>query len=711
MAGPDGVSTFRHAAVSFHGGVGVIGSSKILIEQEGWRVLLDIGQDFHPGQGLFRGPVRYGASRELAHRLRVGEAPWIPGLFAPQWLEGVSLPSGGDERTAVFVSHCHLDHIGLAGFVDERVPIYASPGTVRVETALARAGIGLHGREPEIRPLEEGISLTFGPFRVTRFDVDHDVVGASGYRVDTAEGSLAFTGDFRLHGRHPERSFGFADRIRGVDAFVTEGTTLGFPATIRVRTEADVDHDFERYVRETPGLVLMSLYPRNLERVEAFLDIAREAGRTIVWPEATAGFLRAYGVSGGPVVAAEDVAIDDLRAQPQSFVLQTEVSRLPDLFDLKLRPGSIYLHANGEPLGPYDPDWDLLQDWLHTLQVPFVSIGTGGHATPDALQEIVDRVGAGVLFPLHTTAPHRLLPAPGCRRLLPAYARTYGLRGELAGTPAPGSPQGTGRDRARRRGLTPTVDMRDRAILWDLDGTLYRSLAGYRFFAGILAEALPAQVRKRYLDRTEQYLAGILPEGEEPFASDWGAMVRLALPFLDGDEETLARLAQEGFRRLRPFLLDGASDIRPDPQLRRFLKAGRRHARLVVVTNSQDSEARPLLRRLALEDGFDAVIAGAGKPEGLVDAYKTVSDLEPNVPVREVLSVGDNWNNDIVPALAEGWSTAYILPLAGDPVRDQIPGLVGRTLADLLPGIARWLTEAVPVDAIQGGTNEAAPTG
>lgn len=425
----------KRVTISFHGGVGVIGSSKILIQCDGWRVLLDIGQDFHPGQGLFRGPVRYAGPRELAHRLRVGEAPQIPNLFGARWLSGTSLAGGGDGRTAVFVSHCHLDHIGLAGFVDESVPIFASPGTARMERALAAAGTGLGGVEPTITAMgegegeqEEGASVTFGPFRVTRYDVDHDVVGASGYRVETPDGDVAFTGDFRLHGRHPEKSLRFARAVHGVTAFVTEGTTLGFPHVIRVRTEEDVDRDFERYVRETPGLVLLSLYPRNVERVEAFLAIAKAQGRTILWPDSMARFFIAYGLPSESIATLDSVGEKALRERPRDFVLQMPVARFPELLDLGVPIGSVFLHANGEPLGPYDPDWELVQDWLRTLHVPFVPIGTGGHATPDGLQEIVDTVDARWLFPLHTTAPQRLLPAPGRGRLLPAYGRTYELK-------------------------------------------------------------------------------------------------------------------------------------------------------------------------------------------------------------------------------------------------------------------------------------------
>jgi ribonuclease J len=39
-----------------------------------------------------------------------------------------------------------------------------------------------------------------------RPDLDLDVPGASGYLVTASDGVLAFTGDIRFHGHHPERS-------------------------------------------------------------------------------------------------------------------------------------------------------------------------------------------------------------------------------------------------------------------------------------------------------------------------------------------------------------------------------------------------------------------------------------------------------------------------------------------------------------------------
>lgn len=257
--------------------------------------------------------------------------------------------------------------------------------------------------------------------------------------------------------------------------------------------------------------------------------------------------------------------------------------------------------------------------------------------------------------------------------------------------------------------------LRDRIILWDLDGTLYRSRAAYRFFAHCVAEGLPSEARDAYLARTESYLGGVLPEGLTEFGSDWGAMVRLALPFLDEDEESLGRISQDGFARLRPYLLGGAPDIRPNAVLRRFLKAARRFARLAVVTNGPSLEARPLLSRLGIADLFDAVIAEAGKPEGLIQAQKTVSELDPGVSFRETLSVGDNWRNDLLPALQAGWKTAFVLPLAGGLPPDVRATWQARELEPLLPEIAHWLVKGPdrPVTRWQpvGGLTEEAGIG
>jgi ribonuclease J len=275
----------------------------------------------------------------------------------------------------------------------------------------------------------------FGPIEVERVPVDHDVPGASGYLVRTGDGTLAFTGDLRFHGHHPERSRAFAERAAGCDVLVTEGTTLGWDEFHPSRTEADVEADFARLAAGTGDLLLCAVYPRDVERVERFLGIAAAAGRTLVWPDRTAAFLAGMGVEG--VVAMSEVGLEGLRAAPGAYIVQFDADRFGDLLDLPIGPGTVFIHANGEPLGPFEPRWDLFARWLDRLGVKLERIGCSGHAYQDDLHEMVHRVGPKVLVPIHTFAPYRVHPVGSTARLVVEYAEAYDFTGRpVARVPA-----------------------------------------------------------------------------------------------------------------------------------------------------------------------------------------------------------------------------------------------------------------------------------
>jgi ribonuclease J len=413
------------ARLRFYGGVGVIGATKLAVEQDGYRVLLDMGADIPGREGLVRDPVRLPAGSELRTRLLLGEAPRIPHVFRPDAVEGTGVAGGADDRTALFITHAHIDHVGLMGWVDPAVPIYAADETVRMLAALEAAGSGLEGGPATVQPLPEGEPVAVGPLVVERWRVDHDIPGASGYLVHTDDGVLAYSGDLRLHGRHPELSEAFAERARGAAALVMEGTSLSGEPGQPVRPESHVAAGFGDELARIPGLALLSIYPRDIERVTAFSEVAASRGRQIVWPPATAAFLRAWGLEN--VQELDGDLLAEVRREPSRFVVQLAVNELGVLLDLPAGPGAVFLHANGEPLGPFQAGWDLLQQWLARLRVPFTSIGSSGHATPHDLHRIVELVQPKVLYPVHTTDPYRLLPPPGTLRVLAEYGRWYDI--------------------------------------------------------------------------------------------------------------------------------------------------------------------------------------------------------------------------------------------------------------------------------------------
>jgi ribonuclease J len=399
----------------------------VLIHDEGHRVLLDFGLDIPAAGDLFRAPLSLPPVLQLTTRLRVGAAPTLPGIYDPATLAAGDPLGESAEPVSVFLSHAHIDHVGLTGFIRPDVPIHAAPETIALLAALD----GLGSRDVAATALPMTAPVQVGPMRVERFDVDHDVPGASGYRVTTDDGVLVFTGDIRFHGHRPEASWAFVEAVEGCDLLVTEGTTLGWDVVRPQRTEADVARDYEAALADSADLMIQSIYPRDLDRVRAFMGIAASLERTILWPASVAAFLVAAGV---PDAASVDACRDAMREAPGRFVVQLDPDDLPALLDLPIGPGSAVLHANGEPLGPFDARWSLYTDWLGELGLPLRRMGCTGHASPDDLHEMLYRIRPKVVVPIHTTAPYRLHPVGGPERLVVEYAQPYAFpRGPLRG--------------------------------------------------------------------------------------------------------------------------------------------------------------------------------------------------------------------------------------------------------------------------------------
>jgi FMN phosphatase YigB (HAD superfamily) len=77
------------------------------------------------------------------------------------------------------------------------------------------------------------------------------------------------------------------------------------------------------------------------------------------------------------------------------------------------------------------------------------------------------------------------------------------------------------------------------------------------------------------------------------------------------------------------------------------------------VTNSQKDNVQRILQNLDLQEIFESIITEANKP---LDTKKHFLDLlqKFNIRPERGLSIGDNYINDIAPAINIGMQTVYI---------------------------------------------------
>lgn len=223
---------------------------------------------------------------------------------------------------------------------------------------------------------------------------------------------------------------------------------------------------------------------------------------------------------------------------------------------------------------------------------------------------------------------------------------------------------------------------RQAVLVFDLDGTLYRSAAACLHYAQGIAETLDPGARTAYLEAVEKFLRA---EGGIDASDGWEAAVLLA-----GGARGASRAFAEPFSRTREYMLSDACDLEVPVGLVELLERVAGTTRRVLVSNTPSFGVMPLLARLGLTTLFDEIVCDAAKPNRFAERLCAYAQVE-GVPARSVLSIGDHFVNDIAPALAAGCASAYIDPFGVGPHGEA--DFEAPRFEDLLDQIDAWLTE------------------
>lgn len=429
-----------------HGGVGTIGGTKLEVARGDARLMFDFGAAFEPGKGAFDHDLRPRPGAAALDHVAMGIAPALPGLYP----EAFTLPDGRRVEGAqtplpVFVTHLHLDHVSLLPLLAPHVPVHMTRDSIRLAGLLEDVGEGIG--EHDLRPVDEGEALRYGDLSVRAVPVDHDIPGTAAYVVDGPGGRLAYSGDVRGHGRAPELNDAFVAELeeRPAGTLLLEGTRLsGGPPGL---PESHVGPTVAALLESASGAAI-SFYPRNVERMRALAEAAATAGRRLALTPASFHVMRGWfgdeTLRGLHVVAyrgpaapeplpkvaatfarADKARPEDIRERPEAFLVELPYAELTSLASGLLPPGSVYIHSDGVPLGPFDPAFANLDVWLARFGLRRVDVRSSGHADAQYLRELVERIAPVRLYAIHSTAPERLpVPASGIR-ILPAVGTPY----------------------------------------------------------------------------------------------------------------------------------------------------------------------------------------------------------------------------------------------------------------------------------------------
>ncbi len=127
---------------------------------------------------------------------------------------------------------------------------------------------------------------------------------------------------------------------------------------------------------------------------------------------------------------------------------------------------------------------------------------------------------------------------------------------------------------------------------------------------------------------------------------------------------------QESYNQTKVQMAELDGFLNHTPGLKEYLEELTKHKTLIVCTNSDLEDAKRLLNFLELEQYFDDMIASAMKPVNTKKHFNQVME-KYNVSGEKIVSVGDNFMNEIAPALQLGMNTVWITGVKEAPVNDD----------------------------------------
>ncbi|MCZ6662823.1 MAG: ribonuclease J [Actinobacteria bacterium] len=244
-------------SITFLGGLGEIGRNCAAVEIGGRIALIDCGLMF-PEEDM----------------LGVD-------LVFPDWSW---LAKRSSDVDCVIITHGHEDHVGaLAYFLREiNVPVYGT----RLTLEMASGRIDELGVDAELRTIDSKKWVDHGPFRFQMIPVTHSVPEASAVVLDTPEGIVIHSGDFKLDptpidGRPTDLPAFASLGNRGVRLLLSDSTNAEKPGF--EPSESSVGQPIADVVRDAPGRVIAACFSSHVHRVQQIANAGVAAGRKIAF--------------------------------------------------------------------------------------------------------------------------------------------------------------------------------------------------------------------------------------------------------------------------------------------------------------------------------------------------------------------------------------------------------------------------------------------
>ncbi|MBG9979789.1 ribonuclease J [Facklamia sp. DSM 111018] len=198
------------------------------------------------------------------------------------------LEENADRVVGIFLSHGHADAVGALPYLLNKInaPVFGTHLTIELASISARKQ-GLEDRIENFFEIDSETEIEFDEVTVSFFRTTHTIPDSVGIVLETSEGSIVYTGDFRFDpsaSKFYQTDFGRLTDIGEGNVIALLSDSAAAESPVENVSDLMISEEITEVFRNAKGRVIVGTIGSNIARIQQVLEAAYQSKRTIFIP-------------------------------------------------------------------------------------------------------------------------------------------------------------------------------------------------------------------------------------------------------------------------------------------------------------------------------------------------------------------------------------------------------------------------------------------